>query len=166
MADTRCQLECEDWVRLNWLPAQFGMRFHRERLKLSSGGVFDFDAVSDDGTIAVTISTSGGTTSSGRPAVPKLMKLRSDMLFLLMSEAAKKVVVLTELDMFNLCLKERTGGRVPQAIVFLHAELPTELAARLVTARKLSSEEARPSRTGIANSAGLPGHMGGSEPIL
>ena len=28
MADARCQLECEDWVRLNFLAAKFGQRFH------------------------------------------------------------------------------------------------------------------------------------------
>ncbi|MBV9182901.1 MAG: hypothetical protein JO356_16450 [Acidobacteria bacterium] len=49
MADTRIQPEVEDWVRLEWMPAQYGTRFSRERLRLRSGGVFDFDAVSKDG---------------------------------------------------------------------------------------------------------------------
>ena len=47
MADTRVQLEVEDWVRRNWMPEQYGIRFSRERLRLRSGGVFDFDAVSE-----------------------------------------------------------------------------------------------------------------------
>src|SRR3982751_4444495 len=99
MADTRCQLECEDWVRLSWLPVKFGQQFHRERLKLSSGGVFDFDAVSSDGGAAVTISTSGGTTASGKLGTGKLMKLRSDMYFLLLANVERRCVVLTEKDM-------------------------------------------------------------------
>src|SRR5579884_4396618 len=141
MADTRCQLECEDWVRLNVLPQRFGQPFHRERLKLSSGGVFDFDAVSADRQIAATISTSGATTASGKDAVGKVMKLRSDMLFLLLAERPKSLVVLTERDVYDLCLRERQGGRVPTAIEFLYAELPADLAARLRMARSASSSE-------------------------
>jgi hypothetical protein len=78
MADTRVQLEVEDWVRRNWMAAQFGTKFSRERLPLRSGGVFDFDAVSDDHSIVATISTSGAKTSGGKHAVGKILKLRSD----------------------------------------------------------------------------------------
>lgn len=63
MADTRIQLEVEDWVRRNWMPTQYGSKFSRERLPLRSGGVFDFDAVSEDRSIVGTISTSGARTS-------------------------------------------------------------------------------------------------------
>lgn len=144
MADTRCQIECEDWVRREWMPGEFKQSFYRERMPLSSGGVFDFDAVSADKTIIASISTSGARTASGKHAVGKLMKLRSDMLFLLMSEAARKVIVLCEPDMLALCLRERDSGRVPKEIEFVHAPLPDELAIRLVAARKLGSEEVSP----------------------
>ncbi len=146
MADTRCQLECEDWVRLNFLPAKFGQPFHRERLRLSSGGLFDFDAVSADKLIAGTISRSGATTASGKHAVGKVMKLRSDMLFLLLAGRPKSLVVLTEQDMYQLCLKERQGGRVPSEVDFLYAGLPVELAQRLRDARRASSAEVSPAR--------------------
>lgn len=82
MADTRVQLEVEDWVRDCWMLKEFGQKYHRTRLPLSSGGVFDFDAVSDDRKTAACISTSSGMTARGKHAVGKLMKLRSDMLFL------------------------------------------------------------------------------------
>ena len=81
MADTRVQLEVEDCVRREWMPNYFGKRFRRERLELSSGGVFDFDAVSDDESMVATISTSGAKTASGKQAVGKLLKIRSDMFF-------------------------------------------------------------------------------------
>jgi hypothetical protein len=76
-------------------------------VKLSSGGVFDFDAVSADRSIVATISTSGTKTASGKHAVGKLLKLRADMLFLLLANAPRSLVVLTERDMYDLCLKER-----------------------------------------------------------
>lgn len=145
MANTACQLECEDWVRLNWLPAQFGgQTFFRERLRLNSGGVFDFDAVNSDRSIAISISTSGANTASGKRGAGKLFKLRSDMLFLLMATVSRRVLVLTERDMYELCMKERAAGRVPDGIEFLHAPLPPDLCERLIEARRASSNEVSP----------------------
>lgn len=141
MADTRIQLEVEDWVRRNWMASNFGARFSRERLPLRSGGVFAFDAVSEDHSIVATISTSGSKTSGGKHAVGKILKLRSDMLFLTMVEAKRRIVVLTERDMCDQCEKERAGGRVPPEIEFVCAIIPEPLRARLVTARLNASGE-------------------------
>jgi hypothetical protein len=141
MADTRVQIEVEDWVRRNWMPTQFGMRFSRERLPLRSGGVFDFDAVSDDRTIVATISTSGAKTSGGKYAVGKILKLRSDMLFLTMVDAKRRIVILTERDMCDQCEKEAAGGRVPPEIQFVCAILPGDLNRKLIEARLKASGE-------------------------
>ncbi len=141
MADTRVQLEVEDWVRQQWMPQHFGMNFYRERLKIRSGGVFDFDAVSGDKSIVATISTSGAKTSGGKHAVGKILKIRSDMLFLTMVEAKQRVVVLTENDMYEQCLKETEGGRVPPEIEFVYAPLPEDRNVRLVAARQKASVE-------------------------
>lgn len=145
MADTRCQLECEDWVRQDWMP-RFGQKFHRNRVRLTSGGFFDFDAVSADGTTIATISTSGAKTSGGKHAVGKLMKLRSDMLFLLLASPKRALMILTERDMYELCEKEKEGGRVPRSIEFHHAPLPDDLAAKLKIAKQVSSDEVSPRR--------------------
>lgn len=144
MADTRVQLEVEDWVRLNWLPQHFKANFYRERLPLRSGGVFDFDAVSVDKKIVATISTSASKTSSGKHAVGKILKLRSDMLFLTMIQAERRIIVLTEKDMLDQCNKEKAGGRVPPEIEFLCADLPDELRSKLIDARKAASKEVSP----------------------
>src|SRR5690242_13777172 len=108
MADTRVQLEVEDWVRETWMTGQYGQQFSRNRVRLSSGGVFDFDALSADRSTVACISTSSGKTASGKHGVGKLMKLRSDMLFLTMAEGvSRRLLVLTEPDMFTTCEKER-----------------------------------------------------------
>ncbi len=142
MADTRVQVEVEDWVRRNWMPTYFGTRFSRERLPLRSGGVFDFDAVSEDLSIVATISTSGRKTSAGKEAAAKIHKLRADMLFLTMVEAKRRVIVLTEKDMHEKCEEEFLGGRVPQEIEFVCASIPDELRQRLTTARSKAAGEA------------------------
>ena len=144
MADTRTQLEVEDWVRAHWMPQAFGMKFRRERLSLRSGGKFDFDAVSDDDQIIATISTSSALTSGGKHGVGKLMKLRSDMLFLVMAQAQRRLVVLTERDMYDRCLAEREGGRVPPEVEFALAEIPNELRVKLLKAKAESSREVSP----------------------
>lgn len=141
MADTRVQLEVEDWVRQEWMPKKYGVTFNRDRVKLRSGGVFDFDAVSGDKSIVATISTSGAKNSGGKLAVGKIMKIRSDMLFLTMVETKQRVVVLTEQNMYEKCLKEKAGGRVLPEIDFAFAPLPAELNERLLAARLKSSVE-------------------------
>jgi hypothetical protein len=142
MADTRVQLEVEDWVREYWMLEQFGQSFYRNRVKLSSGGFFDFDAVSEDKLVAACISTSGSKTSTGKAAVGKLLKVRSDMLFLhLAAGLTRKLIVLTESDMHQVCLREKSGGRAPLDIEFHHAPIPVELHSRLLLARAAASRE-------------------------
>jgi hypothetical protein len=142
MADTRIQPEVEDWVRRNWMSREFRTKFSRERLRLRSGGVFDFDAVSEDHSIVATVSTSGSRTAGGKTAVGKMLKLRSDMLFLTMVEnAQRRMVVLTEPDMYEQCRREFASGRVPPEIEFVCAAIPEELRARLIVARKIASRE-------------------------
>ncbi len=144
MADPRVQLEVEDWVRENWMPETYDQKFSRERVKLRSGGKFDFDAVSADREIVATISTSASITSGGKHGVGKMMKLRSDMLFLTMAGAKRRIVVLTEKDMYARCLAEVERGRVPPEIEFALAAIPDELRARLKKARDSASREVSP----------------------
>ena len=128
------------------MPHKLGQQFSRERVRLSSGGVCDFDAVSSDRRIVAAISTSGAVTAGGKYAVGKLLKIRSDMFFLLLAEAERRIVVLTEKDMYERCIKEVQGGRVPSSIEFVRAEIPLELEARLQISRGTASDEVLPRR--------------------
>ena len=152
MADTTCQIECEDWIRREWMPDQFGESFFRERVRLSSGGVFDFDAVNRERTVIATISTSSARTASGNWATGALMKLRSDVLFLVLAAPKRSLLIFSEKSMYELCQKEVAVGRMPQQLEFFHAPLPSDLAGKLAQAKKRSSDEslgvARASMTG------------------
>jgi hypothetical protein len=81
--------------------------------------VFDFDAVSENRSIVATISTSGSKTAGGKHAAGEILKLRSDMLFLTMVEAKRRLIVLTERDMCDKCEREAAVGRVPPEIEFV-----------------------------------------------
>lgn len=145
MANTRCQNECEAWVRDQWLPREFGHVFRERNVPLSSGGQFKFDAVSEDGSIVVSISTSRTMTSGGKRGAGKLAKLRGDMLFHTLALPARHVMVLTEPCMHDACLAEKARGRVPGHLEFRRAVLPSELAEKLAASRDRSSIEVRPS---------------------
>lgn len=145
MADTRTQVEVEDWVRREWLPSKFNQQFSRERMPLSSGGVFNYDAVSADKKIIVSISTSGSITSGGKQGAGKLQKIRADMFFLLLTpNVDKKIIILTEKDMFEKCKSETTSGRAPKEIEFMYADIPHTLRAKLIESRKKAARESKP----------------------
>ena len=144
MADTRVQHTVEEWFCEKWMPQEFGHTFKRLKVTLTTGGEYNFDAVSENNEIVATISTSGSRTSGGKHAAGKLFKIRSDILFLMLVKASRRIVVLTEEDMYELCMKELLDGRVPHEIEFLHAKLPEELAKNLDAARKKASAEVSP----------------------
>ncbi len=121
--------------------AAFWPEFLSRAFAIRSGGVFDFDAVSADKSIVAVISTSGAKTSGGKYAVGNTPKIRSDILFLTMVDAERRVVVLTERDMYEQCLKEAKGGRVPPEVEFAYAPLCDDINSRLLIARQACSTE-------------------------
>ena len=141
MANTVTQRRAEQWVRDQWLPSVFGQPFRKERRKLLSGGKFEFDAVSADGRVVGTISTSRYHTSSGKGGAGKMNKIRSDMLFLTLVRAHRRIVILTETDMFSRCQAQMTAGRLPQSVELLHAKVSLRMAANLRRARRKSARE-------------------------
>ncbi|MDE2125272.1 MAG: hypothetical protein KGJ62_01635 [Armatimonadetes bacterium] len=59
MANTRCQLTVEEWIRQSWMPIGFGKTFLPRPYELTTVGHFDFDAVSDGGTIVWRVLAAG-----------------------------------------------------------------------------------------------------------
>ena len=143
MAKTHAQTACERWIRDVWLPENYAATFAERAVSLTTGGIFKFDAVSDDQQILVTISTSQAAMSSGKKGVGKLMKLRADMLMHNLATAATKLMVFTEACMFESLRREQENGRAPHDIEFVLVELPSELSLPLAAARELASREVR-----------------------
>jgi len=142
MAETKTQLEIEGWIRREWLSGKFRQRFIKATVRLTSGGMFEFDAVSVDESIVACISTSGLTTSGGKPGSGKKHKIRSDLFFLLLTPNSKqRLMVFTEQDMYEFWLKEQENGRVPRGVQFLIAAIPIELREKLSRAKAKSAEE-------------------------
>ena len=146
MADTRVQLEVEDWIRNSWLCEHYGQPFAKKSVRLTSGGMFEFDAVSEAGRIVANISTSSFLTAKGKPGIGKVTKVRSDIFFLLLADADRRLQILTEGDMHEHWCKEARIGRVPSSIEFVHVALPDDLAAKLRASRRKASDEVSPAK--------------------
>lgn len=136
MANTRVQLEVEAWVREYWMPKEYGHHFQKKRVRLTSGGLFEFDAVSEDGSIIASVATSKKKGASGKNAIGSILKFCCDMFYMLLVDTKRRIQILTEQDMFEYWKKEVDGCRVPASIKFVHVDLPVDLDARLKCARK------------------------------
>jgi hypothetical protein len=144
MANSKAHLVAEEWGRQTWLPAQFEVKFFKSRLRLRSGGEFEFDAVSEGGEIAVCVSANAGRISNGKKARPKLHKIRSDALFLLLASVDQRLIVFTDESMYQLCDSEAKAGRFPTEVATRLAELPTQLEQALAESRSAAAREVSP----------------------
>ena len=148
MADTKAQLEAETWIRETYLPQKYRKTFRQKNLDLRSKGRFKFDAVSDDNEIVALISTSAGFTSSGKLATAKLAKIRSDAFWFLMlrHQPKQKVMVFTDQSMIDIVKEEMKKGRFPEDFKIVKANLPKDLAARILVSQKIAAQEVTPNR--------------------
>lgn len=146
MAKSKTNEEVEVWIAENWLPEHIGknLSFSKIKLPLTPGGEFEFDAVSNDAQIIANISTSALKTASGNSGSGKVQKIRSDIYFLLLARAARKLMVLSEQDMYDWWIKEKERGRVPAEIELVLVGIPEELDSALRTSRQQASQEVTP----------------------
>ena len=144
MAGSEVQAKVEEWVRDEWMPQHYGQSFRRRPVALTTGGEHSFSAVSEDGRTVVKISTGSRRTAGGKLAVGVLSKLRADLLFMTLTDAKQKLVLVTQPDMYELCQIESAAGRVPLDVDFVQVELPEELAEELRKAKARASAEVTP----------------------
>lgn len=141
MASSTIPSEVETWIREEWLPQRFRRSFTKKKVRLESGGEFEFDAVSDDDEVVANISTSSLKTASGNVGSGKIHKVRSDIYFLLLAPSAKKLMLLTDSDMHEAWLKQIDYGRVPDSIQIRCVEIPNLLREKLRAAQTRASDE-------------------------
>ena len=144
MANSSVQREVEEWVRSEYMPNKFGQSFRKCELPLTSGGEFKFDAVSNDDDLIACISTSRAKTQGGNAPAGKLKKLQADMGSLLRTSAQRRIMLVTEQDMYKVLLKQIVKMGVAGEIEVVHVVLPDALNARLESARRKASDEVTP----------------------
>jgi hypothetical protein len=125
------RLEAEDYIRKEALPKIYGQKFRRERMKLSTGGYYDFDAVSDDEQILCCISTSVGETGGGNSAISKLFKMKAELLSMLLAGQKKMVMAFSNKQMAGLLQNEQDQGRIPLEVEIHVVSLPENMLSGL-----------------------------------
>ena len=148
MADTaKVAHEVEQWIMENWMVKEFGHEFRRAKVMLTSGGEHTFSAVNNGTSIVACIITSEAKTPSSSRGTGKMNKVRSDLYYLLLTNAKRKVVIFTEPDMFDAWNKEAEVKRVPSCIEFKLAIITDKvLLNKLQETRQRASKEVTPIR--------------------
>ena len=141
MANTSLLLtKVEPYVR-DWLGRKFGKVFARRDLPLAGcEGEQSFDAVSEDGKVVACIRFSSGLTSGGKFPTGKRDAALRDLYFLLLANAERKLLVLTDKEFFKL-FSDRRRFKIHSSIDILHCELPTELEKIVKSIRRKATEE-------------------------
>ena len=126
MADTKAQIEAENWIREVYLPKKYGQPFCQKSLELQSRALARFDAVSDDGEIVAAISMRVGFSAGGRKNQDDLNKTRSDALrFLMLNDIPKeRLMIFTEQSMIDLVKDEKKRDQFPKALKIVRVKLP------------------------------------------
>jgi hypothetical protein len=141
MADTNIiRTQVEPFVR-DWLQQKFGVSFKRQRIALKGcEGDHQFDAVSEDlGIVACIRSASGNTSGENRPS-GKLAGTFKDLYFLLLVDAATKLLVLTDSEFYDYFARGQKK-HIPSTVQVLHCVLPAELEQSVRSMRKNATEE-------------------------
>ena len=146
MANTSINHEAERWVVATGLTRHWpDLSFAPKKLKLTWGGEFAFDAVSEDGSVVVAVSTSAARTATGKLATAKYQKLKTDAFYLLHIEStAEKAMIFTEPCMKEYFVQHAKFGRFPPDIELLHIPLPAELQRQVEATRARASQETSP----------------------
>jgi len=132
--------QVEDWVR-NWLDQQYpGSHFKKDTLKLTTGGNHEFDAVSQENSIIAGITGHSWKTKGGNLPSAKYDGLYRELYFLSLIRATKKLLVLTNEDMYRDFVN-RSKGKVAQGIEISFCQLPVEMRQKVAQVQQKASEE-------------------------
>ncbi len=126
------------------LQKEFGVEFSVQFLKLDSGGEHEFDAVSVDKKIVTSIKSSSGKTSGGKRPSAKISIAISEIYFLSLVKAEKKILVLTDPEFYEILLKNlKDTGKLHPDVELKCILLPKEMQDVIDQKRKISSKEVK-----------------------
>jgi hypothetical protein len=108
------------------LAAEFGQPFSSQILALPGGAAREFDAVSADRRIVVSIKTSSGLTSGGHLPGGKINSCIADLYYLSLLTAPVRRLVLTNPDFFEIFTTRMAGALAP-GIEIVAMPLPSDL---------------------------------------
>jgi hypothetical protein len=130
MANTALlRYKVEPYIRAK-LEGEFGQPFDSKRLRLPGGATHEFDAVSRDGTVVVSIKTSSGLTSGGKRPGGKISNCTADLYYLSLLSCPVRRLVLTNPDFYGIFTRVMHGA-IAEGIDVVLVPLPPELQAEV-----------------------------------
>jgi hypothetical protein len=130
MANTALlRYKVEPYIRAQ-LEVEFGQPFRSKELPLPGGATREFDAVSDDSTVVVSIKTSSGLTSGGKRPSGKINSCTADLYYLSLLDAPIRRLVLTNPEFHKIFITVMRGA-IAQGIDVVLVALPPELQAEV-----------------------------------
>lgn len=115
----------EPWVR-ETLTARFDQPFSSQVLGLRPSGRHEFDAVSSDGQIVVSIKTNSGLTSGGNKPSGKINTCLAELYYLSLVDAPTRILVLTNPEFHGIFIAELRGA-VAEGITIELLALPADM---------------------------------------
>lgn len=148
------------------LKAEFGQSFRSQVLTLPGGAAREFDAVSDDRSVVISIKTSSGLTSGGNVPSGKINGCVADLYYLSLLDAPVRRLVLTNPEFHEIFIK-RMAGALPDGVevklVPLSPDLQAEVdrvireASREIDRGKVVQEVAAAIEEEVEGAPGVPG---------
>lgn len=129
----------EPFVRVE-LGREFGINFSSQELTLNTGGTHEFDAVSDDHKIVVSIKSAGGKTARGKRPAGKISDSEAELYYLTLVQSETRLLVFTAPEFYNIMAK-RLEGRLAPGIALKLIELPEEMQTQIAQIQARASAE-------------------------
>lgn len=130
MANTRyLTLQVETYVRER-LAERHGQSFSKRFLQLTTGGSHEFDAVSNDGSIVVSIKAASGLTKSGKNPAAKVQGCIAELYYLSLVDAPTRILALTT-PAFHTIFTRRIQGSLATGITIDLIPLPPDMQAEV-----------------------------------
>lgn len=136
--------EVEDYVR-GVLEVEHHEVFLPKRLALRTGGSHEFDAVSANGQIVVSIKAASGLTAGGKNPSGKVKDCIAELYYLSLVDAPVRKLVLTTPEFHRLFIKQ-TAGAIADGLGVECCPLPADLQRRVNEVVRIASREVSPGR--------------------
>jgi len=143
MADTTLMRHrVEDLVR-DQLAKRHGSEFSAQFLPLRPGGKHEFDAVSRDGTVVVSVKSASGLTAGGRVPAGKIKDCIAELYYLSLVDAPIRALVLTT-PAFHAIFMRIIRGAIAEGITIECMPLPADLQRQVDEVVRIASREVSP----------------------
>lgn len=132
--------EVESWVRESGLPNLYPTQlFAKQKMKMTWGGEFEVDAVSDKQVICITCA---GLGHDGKLKTGPFNKMVKDAVFLLaLDDPRDRSIVFIDEFFHSSIVAEQNRGRFPPGINLVLVTLPEEMKSEVLKIREIASAE-------------------------